>query len=90
MEGQGEDYSQQGSKQLHGVDHCIRQRDCSTDARERRVLPKRIRDQRWPTPFDPVMRPSNERRKRSYSKTQNNNGLSSFDPRGISAQDAAS
>lgn len=36
------------------------------------------------------MRPSNERRKRSYSKTQNDNGLGSFDPRGISAQDAAS
>lgn len=36
------------------------------------------------------MGPSNERRKRNYSKTQNDNGLGSLDPRGLSAQNATS
>ncbi len=55
-------YSQQTCEELHGVDHCKRERNGSTDTRESSIPPERIGDERWSSTANLVMDPCDEQR----------------------------
>jgi hypothetical protein len=64
------DDSQQTGKYFHAIGHRSVEEDHDTDAREAKITPERVRNERWTVVFDLMVHPTNKCRNCGESDNQ--------------------